>query len=383
MNFPIDNWTNTSTPFYYYDLSILNNTLSTLVKAASKRKYHVHYAMKANSNFEVLEQIKRYGLGVDCVSGNEILRALSCGFDPSSIVFAGVGKTDKEIEIGMLNNIFSFNVESLEELQVIEELARNQDRIANVSLRLNPNVMAETHEYITTGLNENKFGISPVELDEVIELVLNSEYIKFKGLHFHIGSQITNLQAYRDLCDRINEIQDFLYHKGVVAMHINVGGGLGVDYENPNNSIPDFESFFALFESDLELLPNQQLHFELGRSIVAQCGALITRVLYTKKGVERNFAICDAGMTELMRPSLYKAYHHIENLTSTSDDHNTYDVVGPICESSDFLGKQRHLPTTTRGDLLAIRTAGAYGEVMANQYNLREMVRNEHSYAFC
>ena len=366
----------TTTPFYYYNLELLKSTLDEVKKASSQYDYHVHYAFKANTNNEILELIRTYDLGADCVSGNEVKKAVECGYTSEQIVFAGVGKTDEEINIALDNDIFCFNCESLPELEVINELAATKNKIAQIALRINPNVNANTHAYITTGLEENKFGINIWELEDVLVALADLDNVKFIGLHFHIGSQITDLNDFKGLCLRVNEIQEWFYERQIIVEHINVGGGLGIDYENPHqNSIPDFEAFFKLFNDFIELRPQQKLHFELGRSIVGQCGTLISKVLYVKKGVNTDFAIIDAGMTELIRPALYQATHHIENLTSTSETKDRYDVVGPICESSDCFGKALMLPETKRGDIIAINSCGAYGEVMASQYNLRDMVK--------
>lgn len=364
------------TPFYFYDLTLLKQTLKALKKSASQYNYHVHYALKANTNTTLLKQILADNLGADCVSGNEIKKALEIGFPAASIVFAGVGKSDDEINIALDNNIFCFNCESIAELEVINELALIKNKVANVALRINPNVNAKTHQYITTGLEENKFGINQWEFDAVISKLALLSNIKLIGLHFHIGSQITDLDVFKGLCLRVNEIQEWFYNHQIIVEHINVGGGLGIDYEQPKkNPIPNFEAYFGLFHQFLELRPQQQLHFELGRSIVGQCGTLISKVLYVKNGITTNFAIIDAGMTELIRPALYQASHSIENLTSTSKTKERYDVVGPICESSDCFAKALNLPTTQRGDLIVIYSAGAYGEVMASQYNLRDLVK--------
>ncbi len=364
------------TPFYYYNLELLKATLHAVNEASSKYNYNVHYAFKANSNSEILELIKSYGFGADCVSGNEVKKAIECGYTSNQIVFAGVGKSDEEINIGLDNDIFCFNCESIPELEVINELAASKNKIAQIALRINPNVSASTHHYITTGLEENKFGINIWELEDVLVALADMENLRFIGLHFHIGSQITELNDFKGLCLRVNEIQQWFYERQIIVNHINVGGGLGIDYENPaKNPIPDFNTFFKLFNDTLELRPQQQLHFELGRSIVGQCGTLISKVLYIKNGVNTNFAIIDAGMTELIRPALYQATHNIKNLTSISTEKERYDVVGPICESSDCFGKALMLPTTKRGDLIAINSCGAYGEVMASQYNLRDLVK--------
>jgi diaminopimelate decarboxylase len=363
------------TPFYYYDTALLKATLDAICAAiASQPNYYVHYAMKANANPKLMQLIREAGFGVDCVSGGEIRTAIAEGFEADSIMFAGVGKSDWEIRLALQLGIFSFNVESLAELEVIQELAEQEQRIARVCLRINPDVEAHTHTHIVTGMAENKFGIALDDMMMVIEKANQYANISLKGLHFHIGSQITDMQDFKDLCERINAIQDQLNAQGVYPEIINVGGGLGVDYYAPSeNPIPDFKAYFSVFKDCLQLRNGQSLHFELGRSIVAQCGSLMTRVQYVKQSVDKQFAIVDAGMTELIRPALYGAYHHIENLTSTADKMQKYDVVGPICESSDIFAADFSLPTTQRGDILAIRSAGAYGESMASCYNCRQL----------
>lgn len=364
------------TPFYYYDTALLQTTLNT-IKQANTKKYHIHYALKANSHPTLLNFIRKAGFGADCVSGNEVKCAVENGFDTNQIVFAGVGKSDKEINFALNQSIFCFNVESKHELEVINQLAGKMNKVANVALRINPNVDAHTHKYITTGLEENKFGINPYEFEDVLSLLSSLQHIQLQGLHFHIGSQITDLSVFKNLCLRVNEINHWFIQKGHPLYHINVGGGLGINYREPDSeSIVNFENYFAVFNQFLELQAHQEVHFELGRAIVAQCGSLISRVLYIKNGINTNFAILDAGMTELIRPALYQAYHKIENLTNGLDTTTKYDVVGPICESSDCFGKAVELGETKRGDLIAIRSAGAYGEVMSNRYNLRDAVKS-------
>jgi diaminopimelate decarboxylase len=373
----IEQYKSLKTPFYHYNLYVLEQTLDLLTTESNRYGYHVHYALKANVNDAVLSAIKNRQIGADCVSGNEVKKALETGFGSNNIVFAGVGKTDDEINFALDNDIFCFNCESLPEMEVINELAEKKNKVANIALRINPNINAKTHHYITTGLEENKFGINMWEMADVIHAIKNFSHLKLIGLHFHIGSQITDLEIFRSLCLRINEIQEWFYQHHIIVEHVNVGGGLGVDYENPdNNLIPDFKGYFEQFHQFLALRPQQQLHFELGRSIVAQCGNLITKVLYVKKGVNTNFAIVDAGMTDLLRPALYQATHKIENLTTTSTELERYDVVGPICESSDCFAKALLFPSTQRDDIIAIRTAGAYGEVMASNYNLRNTIES-------
>lgn len=379
-NFPIERFRELKTPFYYYDMGLLESTLDEAVKHSSKYGFEIHYALKANVNTPILEMIKAKGLGADCVSGNEVKKALEIGFTPSHIAFAGVGKGDEEILLGLEHNIFSFNCESGEEIRVINDLAGQKGKKARIALRINPNVNANTHKYITTGLEENKFGINPWELEDIFELVKTCENIDLVGIHFHIGSQITDLGVFRNLCNRVNHFNKWFLDRQVILPHINVGGGLGVDYHHPDeNPIVDFETYFSIFNEFLELRPSQKLHFELGRAIIGQCGSLISKVLYVKKGINTNFTILDAGMTELIRPALYQSYHKVENLTSKSNNKLRYDVVGPICESSDCFGKALLLNETVRGDLMAIRTTGAYGEVMASRYNLRDVVQAEYS----
>ncbi|MCC9134960.1 diaminopimelate decarboxylase [Pontibacter silvestris] len=364
-----------TTPFYVYDMNLLRQTLQTAKKEADKYDYHVHYAFKANVNAPILSEVLKNGFGADCVSGNEIKAAIENGFSPEDVVFAGVGKSDAEINFALDQNIFCFNCESSHELEILNELAEKKNKTARIALRINPNVNANTHKYITTGLEENKFGINSWEIDNVLELLQTLKHIELIGIHFHIGSQITDLTVFKNLCTRVNEFQEWFTSHNIKLQHLNVGGGLGVDYYHPEeNAIPDFAAYFGLFNQFLELRPGQQVHFELGRSLVAQSGTLISKVLYIKKGITTNFAILDAGMTELIRPALYQSYHKIENLTSDKAAVK-YDVVGPICESSDCFGKAVELPETNRGDLVALRTAGAYGEVMASNYNLREKAK--------
>lgn len=368
-----------STPFYYYDLGLLRRTLEECRAESQRYGYHVHYAVKANANRPILEMVREHGLGADCVSGNEVQRAIDCGFEPQNVVFAGVGKSDEEIRLALNNDIFCFNCESIEEIEVINELAGQLGKQARIALRINPNVNANTHHYITTGLEENKFGINQWEFDAVLETLQNSAHVSPVGFHFHIGSQITDLAVFRNLCNRVNEVQAWFRDRQLVVEHVNVGGGLGINYHKPDTeSIVDFKAFFGLFNEFLKLGPGQQLHFELGRSITGHCGTLVSRVLYVKKGIQTNFAILDAGMTDLIRPALYQSYHMIENL-SASKGEETYDVVGPICESSDCFGKRVSLPVTKRGDLIAIRSTGAYGEIMASDYNLRKRAQAIYS----
>lgn len=362
------------TPFYYYDKKVLNDTLETIQQELAKHPgYHLHYAIKANANLDVLKEIQKMGFGVDAVSGGEIQQALNAGFDASKIVYAGVGKADWEINLGLDAGIFCFNVESEPELQIINELAQAKGKVARVAFRINPNVGAHTHANITTGLAENKFGIAMEDMELAIKEANELPNVEFIGLHFHIGSQILEMDDFVALSNRINELQDRLEAQGITVKNINVGGGLGISYTDPDGKpVPDFGKYFDTYAQNLKLRDGQQLHCELGRAVVGQMGSLITKVLYVKQCHIKQFAIVDAGMSDLIRPALYDAHHEIQNLSST-EPVETYDVVGPICESSDVFGKDEKLPKCHRGDLIALRSAGAYGEIMACQYNCRKL----------
>ncbi len=365
-------FTGIKTPFYLYDLDLLRETVSRASKEAGKYGYFIHYAIKANYDPVISGAIRDHGLGVDCVSGNEVRKSLEFGFSERVIVFAGVGKTDEEIKLALDKDIFCLNCESVEELKVIEELAGRSGRTARVALRVNPAVEAETHRHISTGMDENKFGISLPHLQTALDLCSGSEHLEFTGLHFHIGSQITSLEPYRRLCRRVNRIweqYDISKRGGYI---LNLGGGFGIDYNDPGrNSIPDFKPFFRLFSENLQLPEGIDVRFELGRSLVGQCGKIVTSVLYVKEGIDKKFVITDAGMTELMRPSLYQAVHKIINISSSGNP-ETYDVAGPVCESTDIFARDAVLPATSRGDLLQILSCGAYAESMTLNFNLRD-----------
>jgi len=365
------------TPFYYYNMDILQSTLDEINRHIEGYPYIVHYAVKANGNPLILKEIARHNIGVDLVSGGEIEAAIEAGFDPRRMTFSGVGKTDWEIRTGLSHGIGCFNVESVPELDVINEIAHEMDTVANIAIRVNPDIDAHTHKYITTGTADNKFGISIASLDQVIAHATELPHIHLLGLHFHIGSQITSMQPYQMLCDTINALSNKFERQGIHFEMINVGGGLGIDYDHPDeHPLPDFKTYFDTFKQGLRLMPGQTLHFELGRSIVGACGSLISRVVFVKESRNKKFIILDAGMTDLIRPALYGAHHKIDNLTARNDGHceiQTYDVVGPVCESSDTFAINYQLPTTHRGDLIAIRSAGAYGESMASCYNMRRL----------
>lgn len=408
-----------ATPFWYYDMDVFRKTVKLAASLSERYGIGAHYALKANVEPRLVSYIASKGFGADCVSGNEVKYAVESGFARSSIVFAGVGKSDKEISDALDLGIGCFNVESLMEMQVIDALAASKGVRANVSLRINPNIDAHTHRYVTTGLYENKFGISRHEFEAAIDILKGSKALDFKGLHFHIGSQITDVESVYSLeCERAAEIVEWFEAHGMEVGSIDLGGGLGVDYDEPDeNPVPDFEKWFSIIDRKLRHRPEQSVSIEPGRSMVAQCGSLITRVLFVKSGETKTFLIMDAGMNDLIRPALYGAYHKIENLSAhyartesaESEDLTRhpqmpageqrsgglalgcarrpdrplekgvqgglrlYDVVGPVCESSDVWGEGRELPYSKRGDILAIRSTGAYGSVMSSRYNLRDL----------
>lgn len=378
-NSVIEQFDKIATPFYYYDMDLLHKTVDHVAELAHEHNIKVHYAVKANVERRLLEYISSKGFGADCVSGNEVLHAHSCGFPADKIVYAGVGKTDKEIYDALTLGIEAFNCESLQEIYVINEMAHRYGIKANISVRINPDIDAHTHKYVTTGLYENKFGISQHEFEKLIEIIQKSEYLNFFGLHFHIGSQITRVQeVYALECKRVNDIVKYFERQGLIVNNINLGGGLGVDYDDPDvNAMADFDTWFNTIAENIERRPDQNVHVEPGRSLVAQCASLISRVLFVKSGETKNFLIIDAGMNDLIRPALYGAYHKIENLSAEQrtffPTHQAYDIVGPVCESSDVWGAGRLLPLSVRGDLMAIRSTGAYGQVMASRYNMKDL----------
>lgn len=380
MNFPLAQLSKLPTPFYLYDLSLLDRTLQVVNDSiATHPDFHVHYAVKANPDPVILNHIFAAGLGADTVSGGEINVALQTGVKPQDIAFAGVGKTDRDIMIALNANIGMFNIESVQELDIINEIANSLGKTARVAIRINPDIDAHTHHYITTGIAENKFGIDMRDLGAVVARALNLPNIDLVGLHFHIGSQITIDTPFILLCERVNEIVARLEKEGVHLQSVNLGGGLGIDYEYPDNHpIPDFGLFFNSVKQHLDVPAGMEVHFELGRSIVGQCGTLIGRTLYVKNGHSHDFAIIDAGMTELIRPALYDAYHFISNLTGDAEHRPThfYDVVGPVCETTDTFATNRRLSRVLRGDIIAIRSAGAYGQSMSSHYNSRQLYPN-------
>lgn len=376
---PVELFDKIRTPFYYYDMDLLRETLNVYTSYLSKYNYLAHYAVKANAEKRILEEIKNAGLGVDCVSGNEVTLALKCGFSPDKIVFAGVGKSDREIKTALKAGIFAFNCESVPEIEVISDLAKSMGKKVNISIRVNPDIDAHTLKYISTGKKQDKFGISPWMFEDVLNLICERDNLELIGLHFHIGSQITDLSVFKILCERCEVLQKWFLDRGVLVQSLDLGGGLGVSYEDPHGKpIADFGEYFSIINKNLIVRPGQRVHFEPGRALVAQSGSLITRVLFVKHGKGIKFAILDAGMNDLIRPALYHAHHKIENISSDGRVLR-YDVVGPVCESSDFWGKKILLPATKRGDFIAIRSAGAYGQVMGMRYNQRDLAKAYYS----
>jgi len=361
------------TPFWYYDMDLFRRTVDEVVSAADKYGISVHYSLKANYEKRLLEVLKDRKIGVDCVSGNEVQYSIINGVEPAGIVFAGVGKSDKEIVYAMKVGIGSFNCESIEELEIIESLAAKEGLRANVSLRINPEVDAKTHKFITTGLEMDKFGIPKKSVPRAVEVLRRSPHLDFRGLHFHIGSQITDVEnVFINECRSANNIISYFEEQGFDVANIDLGGGLGIDYHNPDSHpIPEFDLWFRTLRENLKLRPGQRIHVEPGRAIVGQCVSLVSRVILVKEGEKKNFVILDTGMNDLLRPALYGAYHKIENLSSKSSELRLYDIAGPICETADVLAEDRVLPETNRGDLIAIRSAGAYGSVMSSGYNMR------------
>ena len=366
------------TPCYIYDSKLLQDNLDTAIKECKHAfgdTAHIHYALKANDNQQVLAQIKQSGLGIDCVSGGEIEHAVACGFDPNNIVFAGVGKQDSEIILALTFGIYSFNCESIEEVIVINDLAILHNKTAKIMLRVNPDIDAKTHKHISTGTYDNKFGMTFNDLIDFLPQLQTLSNIQLIGLHYHIGSQIMDMNVFKELAILASTHYEMLGKYGIVLSDIDLGGGLGVEYNTPVfTPITDFASYFDIFRQNLQLDNQVKIHFELGRSLVAQCGIMLSKVLFIKNTAGTKFAIIDAGMNDLMRPALYEAKHLIINLSDASIQ-NTYHIVGPVCESTDVFAKNVIMPELKRGDKVAVLTSGAYGRVLANQYNRREMIK--------
>lgn len=362
------------TPFYLYDIGLLDQTLESLMSIASKYGYKIHYAIKANYDAKLLQIIRKYGVGIDCASGNEVRCAIEAGFDPKSIVYAGVGKRDKEIRYAIEQNILAINCESIEELNLVDQLAAEAGKVVSIALRVNPDIDPKTNHCIDTGQADSKFGISYEEILSSVDAIKSLKHVDVIGMHIHIGSQIRELHVFENMCNKVNVIVENLTKLGFEIEFVDVGGGLGINYDMPENEpIPNFASVFAIIKQHLKV-GNRQVHFEFGRSIVGQCGELITKVLYNKTtATGRRLVIVDGSMTELIRPALYGSYHNIENITSEAEQRLKYTIVGTACESTDVFDENVSLPITKRGDLLTIKSAGAYGMSMASRYNQHDL----------
>ena len=362
------------TPFYLYDINLLRQTLESVVYESNKYDYKVHYAIKANNDDYLLSIIREYGIGIDCASGNEVRKAIESGFDPKTVVYAGVGKRDKEIRYALEQEILAINCESIEELKVVNALAGEMGKKADVGLRINPDIDPKTNRCIDTGQADSKFGISYEEILDNVDLIRSLENINIIGIHIHIGSQIRELHVFENMCNKANAIVEKLESLGFSFRIVDVGGGLGINYDVPENEpIPNFASLFAIVHEHLNV-EGKEVHFEFGRSLVGECGELITSVLFNKTtATGRRLLIVDASMTELIRPMLYGSYHNIENITSQEEISTKYTVVGTACESTDVFDENVSLKRSKRGDLLAIKSAGAYGRSMASQYNMHDL----------
>lgn len=352
----------------------MRQTLESVVSESQKYGYKVHYAIKANYDDRLLAIIREYGLGIDCASGNELRKAVEAGFDPAGIVYAGVGKREKELRYAIGQRILAINCESIEELRLVDTLSAEAGRTTDVALRINPDIDPKTNHCIDTGQADSKFGISYEEVLENADAIRSLAHLNIVGIHLHIGSQIRELHVFEHMCDKVNVIVENLGRLGFAFRFVDVGGGLGVNYDVPENEpIPNFASLFSIVHNHLAV-GDREVHFEFGRSIVAECGELITKVLFNKTtATGRKLAIVDASMTELIRPALYGSYHNIENVTSEETAYDKYTVVGTACESTDVFDENVTLRKTRRGDLLTIKSAGAYGMSMASRYNLHDL----------
>jgi len=355
------------TPLYVYSAGRIVQKLKAL-RGAFTEPLHVHYAMKANFNPQILKLLKKQKVGVDVVSAGEIKRALECGFKGQDIIFSGVAKSHEEIGFALRKNILLFNVESLPELERIGQIAKRLKKTAQVSFRLNPDVSADTHPYITTGFRENKFGMDQSFLPELLEILRRyKKNLNLRGLDFHIGSQLTKIEPFEEALKKSVPVFQQLRSQGFDLRIFDIGGGVGISYQG--QEVIDLAEYGRRLESYLKPL-GVEIHCEPGRYLVADAGVLLTKAEYIKKTPYKNFVIVDTGMHHLIRPSLYQAYHRIMPVVKSDRPEVKVDVVGPICESSDWIAKDRILPEIKEGEVLAILDAGAYGYVMSSDYNL-------------
>lgn len=368
------------TPVYVYSYAALENAYLELVDAFAGLDLMVCFAVKANSNLAVLRSLAAMGAGADIVSGGELYRAIRAGFDPKKVVFAGVGKTEAEIVAGLGERILLFNVESASELENIERLANVHGKKARVALRVNPGVETGTHEHISTGHAESKFGVTVEEALELAERIKGFKCVDLLGVHQHIGSQISKLEPHVEAIEKGASLVAELKRRGHDIQFFNIGGGLGIPYQNEEN-LPSPTDFVDAIRPSLEA-SGVKILCEMGRYIAARAGVLLTRVVYRKKSGEKSYIVADAAMNDLLRPSLYDAHHEVAAVSGSPGSVEEADLVGPVCESGDFLAKNRSLPDSTEGDLLAVMDSGAYGFAMSSNYNSRPrpaevMVRGE------
>ena len=365
---PVDEIEKTfGTPAYVYSKKSIVDSYKSFDDAFKKNTHLICFAVKANPNLAILNILANQGAGFDIVSGGELQRVIAAKGDPKKVVFSGIGKSSKEIEFAIHHDILAFNIESEPELYRIQTIAKGMGKIASISIRVNPNVDAKTHPYISTGLKDNKFGVDEQKAIDLYKIANDMDSIAIKGIDCHIGSQITELSPFVDSISMLVGMIEKLKDLGIQISHLDVGGGIGINYNSENP--PDFNAYA---EAILPLLEKQNLKliFEPGRAILGKAGVLLTKVEYVKKGPAKNFAIIDAAMNDLMRPSLYNAHHDIINTSKCTAESTTFDVVGPVCETGDFIGKDRNL-SLAEGNLLAVVDVGAYGMSMSSNYNSR------------
>jgi len=366
----LDIVTKLQTPFYIYSENVIKNNFNMYHESFGNTQHTICYSVKANSNLSILSLLARLGSGFDIVSAGELSRVIKAGGDPQKTVFSGVGKTQEEIRYALDTNILCFNVESEDELHTINEIAIDMNTKANISIRVNPAISVDTHPYITTGMKDNKFGIEQSQILPLYKKASKLAGINIIGIDFHIGSQIMDINPYIESLNKILEIIDQLDSQGIMLRHIDIGGGLGISYQNESTVSKDTfvtEIINAIGERNLSII------VEPGRSIVGESGLLVSKVTNIKKTPFKNFAVVDAGMNDLLRPPLYEAYHSIREVLLKSMEKSLYDVVGPICETADFLGKSRNL-SIEKGDFLVVENVGAYGYSLSSNYNTRPKI---------
>lgn len=361
---------NYQSPLYIYSQTQIENNFLEFKNSFSKNNHLVCYAVKANSNLAILNILHNLGAGFDVVSIGELKRVIASGGDAKKCVFSGVAKTTKEITFALEVGIYCFNIESEQELHLIAKIAKNLGKVANISIRVNPNVDAKTHPYISTGLSENKFGIDILQVVDLYKFADNNEHLSVQGIDCHIGSQITDETPFLDALDKVLDLVEKLHNENITISHIDLGGGVGINYKN--NQVIDIQKYITQIEAKTDL----KIILEPGRAIVGNAGIFITKVEFLKQNATKSFAIVDGGMNDLIRPSLYQAYHNILPIDNGATGKQkagiqaSWDIVGPVCETGDYFGKNREL-TLEIGDVLAVMDSGAYGFTMASNYNTR------------